>query len=67
MAEQDLKRPRFKKLRETLEFAEAQEKARSEKAVIYDRMVEIYKNKDLDAVKKSEMFLQVLSTAPDGQ
>lgn len=67
MAEPELKRPRFKKLRETLESAEQQEKVRSEKANICDRMLEIYKNKELDLGKKSELFIQVLSTAPDGQ
>lgn len=67
MVEQDLKRPRFKKLRESLENAEQQEKVRSEKAIICDRMMEIYKNKELDLGKKSELFIQVLSTASDGQ
>ena len=67
MAELELKRGRFKKLRETLDSVEQQEKVKSEKVEICDRMLEIYKNKELDISKKSEMFLQVLSTAPDGQ
>lgn len=67
MAEPELKRPRFKKLRETLETMEQQEKLKSEKASICDRMMEIYKNKDLDISKKSELFIQALSSAPDGQ
>ena len=67
MAELEVKRGRFKKLRETLESAEQQEKVRSEKANICDKMLEIYRDKDLDVGKKSEMFLQVLSTASDGQ
>lgn len=67
MVEQDLKRPRFKKLRESLESAEQQEKIKSEKARICDRMMEIYRNKELDLGKKSELFIQVLSTASDGQ
>jgi hypothetical protein len=67
MAELELKRGRFKKLRETLDSVEQQEKVKSEKVKICDRMLEIYKNKELDISKKSEMFLQVLSTAPDGQ
>jgi len=67
MAELEMKRPRFKKLRETLESAEQQEKLKSEKVSICDKMMEIYKNKDLDLSKKSELFIQLLSTAPDGQ
>ena len=67
MAEPELKRPRFKKLRETLESAEQQEKVKTEKARICDRMMEIYRNKDLDFGKKSELFIQVLATASDGQ
>lgn len=67
MSEIDPKRGRFKKLRETLESVEKQEKLRSEKASICDKMLEIYKNKEMDLSKKSEMFIQVLSTAPDGQ
>lgn len=62
-----MKSGRFKKLREALETVESQERVKSEKAKICDKMIEIYKNKDLDLSKKSEMFLQVLSTAPDGQ
>ena len=66
MAEFEVKKSRFKKLRDTLESVEQQEKVKAEKATICDRMVEIYKNKDLDVSKKSELFLQVLSTAPEG-
>ncbi len=67
MAELEVKRSRFKKLRDTLESVEQQEKLKTEKATIYDRLIEIYKNKDLDISKKSELFIQVLSTAPEGR
>lgn len=67
MAEAEMKRSRFKKLRDTLESVEQQERVKAEKATICDRMMEIYKNKDLDLSKKSELFIQVLSTAPEGQ
>jgi hypothetical protein len=67
MAELEVKRSRFKKLRDTLESVEQQEKLKAEKATICDRLIEIYKNKDLDISKKSELFIQVLSTAPEGR
>ena len=66
MAEHEVKRSRFKKLRDTLESVEKQEKMKAEKATICDRLIEIYKNKDLDINKKSELFIQVLSTVPEG-
>lgn len=66
MAELEVKRSRFKKLRETLESAEQQEKVRSEKASVCDKMMEIYKNGELDISKKSEMFIQVLSNVSEG-
>jgi hypothetical protein len=67
MAEIEMKpKARFKKLRETLENVEQQEKVRAEKASICDKMMEIYRNSELDLTKKSEMFIQVLSSAPNG-
>ncbi len=59
-------RTRFKKLHETLEKVEQQEEIRSAKASICDKMLEIYKNKDLDMGQKSELFIQVLSSVQDG-
>lgn len=67
MVDLEVKGSRFKKLRETLETVEQQEKAKSEKARVCDKMLEIYKNKDLDINKKSELFIQVLSDLPDGK
>ena len=67
MAEPELKRSRFKKLRDTLETVEQQEKVKLEKANICDRLVEIYRSKDLDISKKSEMVFQMLATAPHGE
>lgn len=66
MAEVELKDRRFKKLRDTLESAEKQEKILSDKAVICDKLMEIYRNPDLDIAKKGELFMQVLSSIQGG-
>lgn len=58
---------RFKKLRDTLDIVEQQEKIKLEKVSICDRMCEIYRNRELDLSKKSEMVLQVLSAVMDGR
>lgn len=68
MSEHEIKKKtRFKKLRETLETIEQQEKDKLEKAKICDRLVEIYKSKDLDFSKKSEMVFQMLATAQQSE
>lgn len=59
-------RTRLKKLRETLEVTEHYEKMKSEKASLCDRMLEIYKNNDIDIGKKSELLLQLLSSIAHG-
>lgn len=66
MAEVELKDRRFKKLRDTLENQLAQEKALSDKASICDRLMEIYKNPNLDVAKKGELFMQVMSSIQVG-
>lgn len=68
MAELEMKQKiRFKKLLETLATVEQQDKLKSEKANVYDKMLEIYCNKDIDLSRKSEMFIQVLSSAQCGE
>lgn len=58
---------KFRKLRETMETAAKQEKIKSEKASIYDKIMEVYKNNEFDASKKSEMFISILSSISSGE
>lgn len=55
---------RFKKIRELLETTERAEKVKEEKASICDKMMEIYES-EMELPKKSEMFIQVLSSAAE--
>lgn len=53
---------RFRKIKELLETTEKAEKVKEEKANICDKMLEIYES-ELELPKKSEMFMQILSSA----
>ena len=53
---------RFKKIRELLETTEKAERVKEEKASICDKMMEIYES-EMEVPKKSEMFMQVMSSA----
>ena len=55
---------RFKKIKELLESTEKAEKVKEEKVSICDKMLEIYES-ELELPKKSEMFMQVLSSAAE--
>ena len=55
---------RFKKIRELLETTEKAEKVKEEKISVCDRMMEIYES-EIELQKKSEMFMQVLSSASE--
>ena len=55
---------RFKKIKELLETTEKAEKVKEEKANVCDRMLEIYES-ELELHKKSEMFIQILSSAAE--
>ena len=55
---------RFKKIKELLEKTENAEKVKEEKANICDKMLEIYES-EIEFAKKSEMFMQVLSSAAE--
>ena len=55
---------RFKKIRELLETTEKAEKVKEEKVSVCDRMMEIYES-EIEIQKKSEMFMQVMSSAAE--
>lgn len=55
---------RFRKIKELLEITEKAEKVKEEKVSICDRMLEIYES-EIELAKKSEMFMQVLSSAAE--
>ena len=55
---------RFKKIKELLESTEKAEKVKEEKVSVCDRMLEIYES-EMELPKKSEMFMQVMSSATE--
>ena len=65
MAELELShKVRFKKMRELLETTERAEKVKEEKASVCDKMMEIYES-EMELPKKSEMLMQVMSSAAE--
>ena len=57
---------RFEALRATLETVEKLEAQQDKKTEICDKLLEIYRNKELDLVQKSNAFLQTLASSEEG-
>jgi len=57
---------RFEALRVTLEAVAKLESQQDKKAEICDKLLEIYRNKELDLVQKSNALLQILANSEEG-